>query len=196
MSLETIVKFVERKISVEDFLESLYNDKVLEELLSEDITLTPFTYLGETAYLYLLEENMKTPGGQLNALSAMEEFLEKKQISFEKNDAADKLYSLMLKVQPSWLDIPDWYMEKILTMSEGKKGKELEVYLKEKIKNDFRYSQKQPKWIQSAQWVFVEEEPLIFIGQIDITGVKHDTAQLYVFYDEKRSEYRFVEQML
>jgi len=196
MSFETIVKFVERKMSIDDFLECLYNDKELEKILSEDITLRPFTYLGETAYLYLLNQNMKTPGGMLNALSALEEFLEKKQIGFEKNDAADKLFSLMQKIQPNWLDIPDWYMEKILAMSGGKKGKDMEAYLKERIRNDFRCSKKQPKWIQSAQWVFVKGEPIVFVGQIDIAGIMHDTAQLYVFYDEQNNEYHFIEQTL
>jgi hypothetical protein len=78
MPLETIIAFVERKISVQTFLESFYNDNELEKVLSEDISLTPFTYLGETAYLYLLNQNMELPGGLLNALSALEEFLIKK----------------------------------------------------------------------------------------------------------------------
>jgi hypothetical protein len=114
MSLDIIVKFVERKIPVEEFLDNLYNNEELERILSEDIQLSPFTYLGETAYLYLLNQNMNMPGGLLNSLSALEEYLDKKQVHFEKNTEVASLYMLLQKVQPVWLDIPEWYMKKIM----------------------------------------------------------------------------------
>ncbi|MCL2152417.1 MAG: hypothetical protein FWH57_05580 [Oscillospiraceae bacterium] len=194
MSLDIIVQFVERKIPTEEFIEKLYNNEELERVLSENIVLSPFTYLGETAYLYLLNQDLNTPGGLLNSLSALEEFLQKKHIAFTKNNEASKLYSLLLKVQPNWIDIPNWYMKKLQEISDDKKGKDLESFLKEKIRQDFRYSKKPPKWLQSAQWLYRKEIPLLFVGQMDITEIRHDTAQLYIFYDEINNEFHFIEQ--
>jgi hypothetical protein len=167
----------------------------LEKVLSEDIKLSPFTYLGETVYLYLLNQNMKIPGGLLNSLSVLEEYLEQKQVHFEKNNEAVNLYSLLHKVQPSWLDIPDWYMKKIMEAAGSISGKHLECFLRERIKQDFRCLKKQPKWLQSAQWVYENEEPLLFIGQIEITDIRNDTAQLYVFLDERNNKFHTIEQI-
>ena len=196
MSIDIIIQFVERKMSVEDFQKNLYNNEELERVLSENITLSPFTYLGETAYLYLLNQNLNTSGGLLNSISILEEFLVKKQIKFEKNNDMYKLYTLMLKVQPNWLDIPDWHMKIIMEMAGNKKGNELEKFLKDKLRELFRYSKKPPKWLQSAQWLYENEDPLLFVGQMDITAIRHDTAQLYIFLDEKNNKYHFIEQLL
>jgi len=194
--IDIIVKFVERKISIEDFLESLYHDEELEKILSEDIKLSPFTYLGETTYLYLLDQNINTPGGLLNSLSVLEEFLEKKQVKFEKNNEAAKQYSLMLKVQPNWLDIPDWYLKKILELSDNRTGKELEVFLREKIKHDFRYTKKPPKWVQNPAWIIRDNKPLLFIGQLELDfETFHDKGAVYVFLDTESGEIETVKQL-
>lgn len=194
MASSIVVQFVERKLSIDEFLEELYSNKEIEKLLSENISLSPFKYLGETAYLYLLEQDLNTPGGLLNALSVLEEFLNKKDIPFEKNDEADRFYSLLLKVQPSWLDIPNWYMKRFMEMSSNMKIKEIEVLLRKAIKTDFRVLNKPPRWIQSPEWIYIDEVPIIFIGQVDISGIKYDTAQLYIFYDDKLNSYHFLEQ--
>lgn len=102
MSFDIIIQFVERKMSVKDFLENLYNHEQLERILSADIGLSP--YIGDNLYLYLLDQDLNTPGGLLDSLSALEEFLEKKQVKFERNKEALAFYSLMLKVQPGWID--------------------------------------------------------------------------------------------
>ena len=194
MSLDMIVQFVERKMSTNEFLENLYHNKELEAILSEDITLSPFTFFGETTYFYLLNQNMNTPGGLLNSLSILEEFLEKKQVRFKKNREAAEAYSLLLKVQPDWIDIPDWYMKKLLEKSGNNEGQELEEFLRGTIKQEFRYLKKPPKWLQSAQWIYKNEVPLLFVEQIDITEIRHDIAQLYVFFDKKSNQFSFVEQ--
>lgn len=130
----------------------------------------------------------------MDSLSALEEFLEKKQVKFERNKEALAFYSLMLKVQPGWIDIPDWYMEKLLKISEGRRGKELEQFLKDQVKQDFRYITNPPKWLQSPQWVYGKEKPLLFIDQVDITKIRQDTARLYIFLDETNQKFSLVEQ--
>lgn len=195
MSLDIVVQFVERKISTDDFIDNLYNNEELEKILSENIAIPPFTNNG-SLYLYLLSQDLNTPAGLLNSVSAMKEYLEKKKIKFEKNNEAEKLFSLMIRVQPKWVDIPDWYMKKLLEISGEKKGRMLEEFIKENIKLNFRYIKKPPKWLQSPQWLYNNEEPLLFVSQIDITDIRHDNAQLYVFLDEKNNKFYLTEQIV
>lgn len=195
MSFDIIVRFVERKISVEEFLDNLYNNEELEKVLSENIQLNPFTYLGETVYLYLLNQNLNTSGGLLNSLSALEEFLEKKQVKFDKNNEAAKLYSLMLNVQPNWLNVPDGHMKRYIEMSGNKKRKELETFLREKIKQDFRYVKKPPQWVQNPTWIMKDDKPLMFIGQLALDAeIFHDKGAVYVFMDTETGEIETVKQ--
>lgn len=194
MPLDIIIQFVERKMSVKDFQDYLYNNEELQKILSENITLSP--YIGDNLYYYLISQDLDTPGGLLDSLSALEEFLEKKNIEFKKNTDALKLYSLILKIQPKWIDLPNWYMSKILKISGGKKGRELEVFLREKIKQDFKYIDRPPKWLQSPQWLYEKEVPLLFVSQTDITKIRHDTAQLYIFLDEINNKFCLIEQMV
>jgi uncharacterized protein YwqG len=52
----------------------------------------------------------------------------------------------------------------------------LQSWLKEKIKTDFRYLKKQPKWLQSPEWPIGNGKPMVFLGQIDISELSHDNA--------------------
>lgn len=193
MALDIIVQFVERKISTENFIDNLYNNEALEKILSENVIIPPFTNNGNL-YLYLLSEDLETPAGLLNSTAALKKFLLENKIEFENNNETEKLFSIMLRVQPKWVDMPDWYMKKLVKIAGDKKGKILETFLREKIKSDFRYMKNPPKWLQAPQWLYNNDEPLLFINQIDITNIRHDDAQLYVFLDEKNNEFYLTEQ--
>lgn len=40
-------------------------------------------------------------------------------------------------------------------------------------------------WLQSPSWPFDGDAPLLFVGQLDASGLAHDTAQIYVFFNER-----------
>jgi hypothetical protein len=42
--------------------------------------------------------------------------------------------------------------------------------------------------------VFKNGNPLKFIGQMDIGGIRHDNAQPYIFYDDVSKEFFTLEQ--
>ena len=195
MSFATIVQFVERKISANEFLEKLYNDAELETTLSEQLKTPPYSDI-DNVYLYLLENDLQTPAGMSNSLGVLERFLIQKEIPFEKNVDAEKIYDIVYKAQPKWLDLPDWYLKKYLLTAKGKSDKDLLVFLKERIKQDFRCLKNPPKWLQSPKWIFENEKPLIFVNQIEITPLRHDTSHLYIFYDDKEDKFHFVEQSM
>jgi len=70
----------------------------------------------------------------------------------------------------------------------------LQSWLKEKIKTDFRYLKKQPKWLQSPEWPVENGKPMVFLGQIDISELSHDDAQAYLFFDEERKTFYTITQ--
>ena len=192
--LDIIVQFVERKMSVDDFIVELNNNENLKEILSKKLTFDSF--IGDNLYRYLLEQDLKVLRERLNAISALKLFLKYTDVKFEANDEELDLYFLIIKVQPKWIFLPDSYISKLLDMARDKKGKELEVFLRKNIKDNFKYTKKPPRWLQSSHWIFENGEPLLFIGQMDITELKQETSQLYVFYDENIEKYHFVEQFM
>lgn len=189
---DLIVNFVERKMSPEEFLESLKYNEDLKELLSGETRITK--YITGDLYLYLMNQKLNMPSGLLNALEALEYFLGNNGVNFKKNDEAEQLHSLMLDIQPNWTDISNEYFQKILEKANDRKGADLKKFLKEEIKKDFRCMKKPPRWLQSPQWLFEDDRPLIFVGQIDISDIRHDTSQLYVFLDELNNQFYFTEQ--
>lgn len=93
------------------------------------------------------------------------------------------MHTLFLRIQPKWLNIPANYFEKMLKASGGRQGKELELFLKETVKQDFPCLGKRPGWLQEPQWPIVDGKPLVFVGQLDLGAMFHDTARVYVFVD-------------
>jgi hypothetical protein len=60
------------------------------------------------------------------------------------------------------------------------------AYVREHIRDWFRWVKREPEWIQSPEWRFFNGKPMVFVDQIDLpgtTGVFHDDARFYVFWD-------------
>ena len=195
----TIIKFVERKMPTDEFLKHLYEDEQLQELLQQKLSYELPSFRScpeENLFLFLCEQDMHSLGGLIDALGELEKFLTSKQVEFEKDDEAVKLYGLLLSSQPAWLDLPDFYFQKLLEVAGDRKGIELKKFLKEEIKKRFKCMKGTPRWLQGGNWVFVDGEPLLFVGQLDITEIRHDTSRLYIFLDEKTGQYHTIEQSM
>ena len=193
MALDIIIKFVEGKMTVKEFQEELRTNDDLVKVLSDNIAISSAHLTGESLYEYIEKNSLNTLHGLVNNLGNLREFLKTKQIQFKFNEEPLKLYRLMCDVQPSWIELPSWYIDKLLKDFENKTGKELKDSMKAQIIQDFKYLKK-PRWLQSPNWLFVDERPLLFIGQLDIKELRCDTAQVYVFLDEETDTYHFTEQ--
>lgn len=69
--------------------------------------------------------------------------------------------------------------------------------LEESKKIKPEYLKKKPKWLQDSCWLNDDEgNPLIFVGQLDISPMRHDTAYVYVFYDRNKDQYITIEQAM
>lgn len=145
-------------------------------------------------YTYVIGQDYSRIGSVFNVQTILSEFLNRKNIKHDFNRKYGDLFDLMLKVQPKWLDLQPSYFSGLISGREHLKPKELKEYLKEKIKADFRCLKAIPKWLQSPEWPVHEGLPLTFAGQIDISGLSHDTAQLYVFFDDRSGKFFTISQ--
>ena len=124
----------------------------------------------------------------VNVRDALAKFLTLKDVAFDKATGDDKTFELALAAQPSWLDLPEPYIAAALAdVADGSAAARTRA-LKARIKEDFRYAGKPPKWLQSPDWVFVDDKPTVFLGQLNMNGLLHDRAQLYVFFEERTKE--------
>ena len=196
MSLDIIVQFVEGKVELEEFRKHLEQNEELVTVLKSG---TGYSTLGNLYECMTRkgDNDIDTLIGLINVLGFLEFFLNDKGVSFDPifKKKLVSLRDLIHDVQPSWLDLPDWYMNKILKQFEDKSKTELKASLKAQILEDFKFTKK-PRWIQSPNWLFVNERPLFFIGQIDISNVRHDSSQLYIFLDEETNQFHFTEQSM
>ena len=190
---EAIKAFVEASITIEDFEKIIYSDQAIEALLRLEKELP--AYIAEPdLYTYVISQNYRNTGAISNTQTLLSEFLLRKSIKHNVNEKYRKLFELTLDVQPKWLDLPSEYFTQSIEGKENLKPKELKIYLKEKIKTDFWFLKTAPKWLQAPAWPIHDGHPLIFAGQIDISGLAHDSSQLYIFFDDRNGEFTNITQ--
>jgi hypothetical protein len=80
---------------------------------------------------------------------------------------------------------------------------ELEAWLDQKIPELFLAFGKRPEWIQDSDWAFVNGQPMIFVGQIDISlsenpeaaKLFHDDLSFYIFLPQDGGQSKVVIQV-
>lgn len=79
----------------------------------------------------------------------------------------------------------DVFFQHLLDQYQGQQDdyESLKKWLHKKIPEVFVALGERPKWIQDARWPFFEGEPMIFVGQIDIS-VQGDNPALKMFHDD------------
>ena len=193
--LDIICGFVRGDISPSEFESALYKDKELEESLSRNTPLPP--YVGENElYYFLIERDYKSFGELWDVQELLSQFLTCQGIKIEKTPKYKDIVKLIMKVQPKWLDIPGDYIEYLVGLSDHNGNKELEEFLKKQIKDNFKSLKKPPKWLQSPNWPIENNHPLIFVGQIDISEIRHDISYLYIFLNEEKESYVTIEESM
>ncbi|AOR63370.1 hypothetical protein [Pectobacterium wasabiae] len=190
---DIIKNYLEGNISSKDFKNEIYYNKDIELVLSEEINIPPYTTSG-SIYIYLLEVDLLSLSGEINAKDLLSQFLKIKGVDFKFNEEHEKIYDAILKTKPSWINISGNYLKHLVDKFKGVQGRELEGLLKNEIHSSFKFLKTKPKWLQSPDWPINNNSPLLFIGQIDISNLKNDVSFLYVFFDKKNREYINIEQ--
>lgn len=193
--IETLIGFIEGK--VDGFtLDAAIATTEMQELLQ---MFKNEKYPASSNHLYRLQNKLDraTLCGLVNSEGIIEDFLKKLGVSFKPVMPYRKLYSLILKSLPEYLDPPlEYLMGKVIPKDEKLSEAKIVKIIKEKLAEQFKYAGKPPKWIQSAEWPIVDGKPLTFIGQIAINAPElfHDNGAVYVFYDETTGSFETLSQ--
>ena len=196
-ALDIIVQFVEGKMVLEEFQKELQSNGELIELLSKNVAQSTVYYSGGQSSLYEIaqRENINSIAGHANILGDLRDYLKAEQIEFKFNEEPLKLLRLVHDVMPMWLNVPAWYMDKLLKDFEGQSGKERKDFMKAKIREDFKCLKRPPRWIQDCIWPIKNGTPLIFVGQLELdVDTFHDKGAVYVFLDTESGEIETVQQ--
>lgn len=191
--LETIVAFVEGRCDPAAFEEVLYRDADLEEFLRA-APAPRYAHASSTLFDYLLALDYHHPGDLLSAQDALTCFLTQKNVPVRSSTQAAEDYRLLLSAQPRWLNVDAATLQElvaeapatVVTLDQRRN------WLRQRLQERFRCSGKPPRWLQSPQWPVGEHGPLVFLGQVAVTGYFHDEAAVYVFHDPVSGECRTV----
>lgn len=188
-SLQTVLDFVEGRISGKEFEKKVYSDPLIERLLQDESLKWHNTYIKNDPYHFLIGLNYDDPSDVLNAQGAMELFLERKGIAFNRTTAHSQLHDLLLDAQPGWLYVDTAYLqEHVLPEAGGLQGKELKAWLGARLRELFRYHKKPPKWIQNPAWPITENGPMSSDKSSSTTANIFTTRPLFTSSSIPRAE--------
>lgn len=182
--ITTIIDFVEGRLSAKDFELLFHNNPKFKAVFDNDPHLPSTSYVGQSVYLYVLQENFNDPAEVLNVHGALIEFLTRNGIAHEPTNQYEEFHQILLSAQPKWLDVDTAYMQsKILPAAGDRTGDDLKQWLQTRLLELFRYIEQPPDWIQDPTWPIGEHGPLVFLGQLSINHYFHDEAAVYIFHD-------------
>lgn len=184
--IEDIKSFVEGRTSAKNLYEKVKSSPESESFFDGFFS-KPYTNDG-SLYLYIISQNYDNPATSVNLQDVMAKFLDFKGIPYSQDDSALREYELILKSSPDWLSLPEFYIEKIKDDIKGADTKQARSIVKDVIKRDFVSLGKPPKWLQSPEWQFDDNQPMIFVGQLSLDKLKHDTSQIYIFINSKNEK--------
>ena len=69
---------------------------------------------------------------------------------------------------------------------EGLKKTEKKKWIKNRVKQDFKYDKTPPRWVQDPEWPIVDGSPLVFKKQSKMT--LEDERVFYTFYHPETKE--------
>ena len=196
MQLQDIVDFCEGRLNGEEFGKALLEPGT-EALFEDSPPIPPYTqsHAHGMVYYYLIEQDYKNIDNLLDIQDCLSQLLQKKGIGVARGNQMDKLHSIAMDAQPAWLNAPGSYVSTLLKVLSGT-DKEKRIALKKLLLEKFRYMNKPPRWPHQspALWPVVDNEPLLFVGQMDVTPLSHDLAQLYIFFDERDGSFKNIVQ--
>ena len=157
-----------------------------ERFLSQDPHLKHGNYVGGSAFQFLIACDFGATTGVLDAQGAITDYFNRNHIAYEAKSDARDLVNLMLSVLPRYVDPNvDWLIARYSKLNEWRGKETSKRLLRSKIAEDFRFLTKPPDWIQSPHWPIGDDAPYIFFGQIKVERFFHDSAAVYVFFEER-----------
>lgn len=192
---DTIKSYLSGQTSLQELYEITTSNPEMEKFLEQDVVVAPYTNSG-TLFTYLIGIDPSDPLITINAKDALSRMLTELNIEHHVDSSEQKSFELLLDASPTWAYLPNDYLDKLQDEVASVRGKQEKLKrAKARIAADFKYLKKPPRWIQSPAWPFSGNKPLVFVGQLDLADLMHDTGQVYVFYDQEESSYRTIAQV-
>jgi len=185
-AIEDIKSFVEGRISAKSLYEKVVSNSEYEKIF-EEFSAKPYTNDG-SLYLYIIGQNYKNPATTVNLQDALAKFLEWKGVSYHQDKSALQVYEIILKSSPAWVSLPEFYIDKVKNLISDVDEKKAHAVVKMEIKKDFVSLGKPPKWLQSPDWPFDGQNPMVFVGQLGLDNLKHDISYIYIFINPKNDK--------
>ncbi len=192
--VEKIIAYVSGEIPLQQFYDEVMHDLPLQEFLEQAAPVPPYGDAG-TLFLYLMDQDPASAGADLNIRDAMSGYLTAQGIEHRVDAAAGENFGIVLDASPAWVILPGEYIGRLIEAfpPDASRAERLKM-ARERIAADFRCLKKRPNWLQDAVWPFEKGKPMVFVGQIDLAGLRHDDAQLYLFVEADGPAARTIEQ--
>ena len=161
---EKMTLFAEGKMSTYEFWELYQKDENIRNTLINDPKLpkkikhNPFLYNN-------LDINMLHYRCELYRVVKVYFLRRNINLNFYNKDS--EKYTELLDIAPRYVDIDSmWFNDNVLQKCEYNLGtKERKEWLRNKIREVFRYDNKPPRWLQNPEWPIGENGPLLFKKQ-------------------------------
>lgn len=194
--IKEFVDFVEGRMTFAEFQRNYEINNDYKKLLDDKKPNKNYPYYADRTIDYCLHYfKWTTSEGRHNVQKFIIIYLEYYHISFEPTNLYEKEVKYKLSIQPSYIEIEDdEFLDNIikeapkeLCMSKKK------LWIKNKIKEKFKYDSRPPRWIQDPEWPIVNGKPLVFKKQS--RQIINDERVFYTFYDPDTLEETVIMQL-
>ena len=180
---DAIRDFVEGRIDLGALQSLSVSDARISAFLASSDAIAPYSGFSSTNLDYLLALDPARNDDRLNAQDLLSQLLSRLGVAHVPCARYEEISRVMHKVQPKWLDMDARMFDQLLREAGDRKGDALVAWLKDGIRQRYRYEGAPPKWLQGPQWPHQGTTPLKFIGQRNLES-RHDRARAYDFVDE------------
>lgn len=185
-SLEIIKNFVENGFDEKALQDALYHNRDLIEYL-ESVKGVPKYSDQPSAYHEILSENFSDFGSRLNIYHIFLEILNLNEVKYIENQSFQYDYDFISRSVPKWIPHEKHFIQELYEKNKNISKNDF----KDLVLKSFQILSKKPKWLQSPDWI-IKKEPLIFVQQIDVSHLYHDTSYLYLFFDPNENNFEYI----
>jgi len=193
--INELIEFVEGRMSFKEFQQNYETNKDYFKLLEDTKPNDSFQYQKNKSINQCLKfYKWSTALGQNVVHSYIVRYLKYYHFKIQPTEEYHNKVKFISDIQPSYVSIED---EEFLNKIIGEAPKDIsktnqKKWLKDRIRNIFRYDSNPPKWIQDPEWPIVDGKPLVFKGQ---TKQKIDDERVYyTFYNPETKEEKVIVQ--
>jgi len=193
-AINIMIEFVEGRMDIYDFWNFFNNNKIIKETLEIDPNRVKTVQYNYDLISYLEKQDIKSIKGKYKLHFNINSFLDRNGYKINTTSKYKDDYLFIVEVSPPYVEECDEELIKtIITETANKlEGKKLLNYCKKRIKEEYKYDHKPPRWIQAAEWPIRNGKPLIFKYQNKETI--NDERVNYFFYDPYTNEEIIIQQ--